>query len=86
MIHPIKKCRACDSVNLECVFELGNQALSGVFRSKNIDDILNQVINSKTLTWSGKRSNYLDYWNSEVESKFCELELDKINSTLGFDN
>ncbi len=53
---------------------------------KNIDDILNQVINSKTLTWSGKRSNYLDYWNSEVESKFCELELDKINSTLGFDN
>jgi len=53
---------------------------------KNIDEILTEVIHSNTLTWSGKRSNYSEYWNSHVESKFCELGLDKINSTLGFDD
>ena len=36
----IKNCRSCDSTNIEVVFELGEQVLSGVFRSENLDDIL----------------------------------------------
>lgn len=45
MTHQIKKCRACGSANLEKVFELGNQVLSGVFRSKDVDDILSGPLN-----------------------------------------
>ncbi len=39
MLTSIKKCRSCDSNNIRVVFKLGNQALSGVFRHKNLDDI-----------------------------------------------
>ena len=36
----INKCRACSSSSLKLVLELGNQALSGAFRSDNVDEIL----------------------------------------------
>ena len=45
MTSRVKKCRACGAASLEEVFKLGNQALSGVFRSKNIDDILAGPLN-----------------------------------------
>ena len=40
MLTAIKNCRSCRSKNIRVVFELGNQALSGVFRSKNLDNII----------------------------------------------
>ena len=40
MLNSIKNCRSCNSKNIKVVFELGNQALSGVFRSENLDDII----------------------------------------------
>lgn len=36
----IQNCRSCGSIDIEVVFELGEQTLSGVFRSENLDDIL----------------------------------------------
>ncbi|MDO9145892.1 MULTISPECIES: class I SAM-dependent methyltransferase [Comamonadaceae] len=36
----IKNCRSCGSSNIEAVFDLGEQMLSGVFRSANLDDII----------------------------------------------
>jgi len=36
----IKHCRSCDSKDIEVVFDLGEQMLSGVFRSENLDDII----------------------------------------------
>ena len=36
----IQNCRSCNSKDIDIVFDLGEQALSGVFRSVNIDDIL----------------------------------------------
>lgn len=36
---PIERCRACNSDNLELVFDLGNQVLTGVFLSKDLDKI-----------------------------------------------
>lgn len=36
----INCCRSCKSQDISVVFELGEQALSGVFRSKNLDDII----------------------------------------------
>ena len=36
----ILNCRSCDSTDIEVVFDLGEQTLSGVFRSENLDDIL----------------------------------------------
>ena len=35
----IKKCRSCNSSDIEVVFDLGDQVLSGVFRTDNLDDI-----------------------------------------------
>ena len=35
----IKNCRSCDSLDIKIVFKLGNQALSGIFLSKNVTDI-----------------------------------------------
>ena len=40
MIPSIQNCRACESAEIEVVFDLGMQALSGVFRSVNVNDIL----------------------------------------------
>ena len=40
MIPSIQNCRACESAEIEVVFDLGMQALSGVFRSVNVKDIL----------------------------------------------
>ena len=37
----IKNCRACGSFNINDVFELGDQYLSGVFRFENLDKIIN---------------------------------------------
>jgi hypothetical protein len=39
MTTTIYKCRSCDSTDIKDVFELGNQALSGVFLFKNLDSI-----------------------------------------------
>lgn len=39
MHTPITKCRSCHSDNLDLVFDLGNQVLTGVFLSKNLDKI-----------------------------------------------
>ena len=36
----IQNCRSCYSKDIEVVFDLGEQTLSGVFRSENLDDIL----------------------------------------------
>ena len=36
----IQNCRSCGSKDIEVVFDLGVQTFSGVFRSKNLDDIL----------------------------------------------
>ena len=35
----ISKCRSCGSDNTRDVFELGNQVLSGVFVSENLDSV-----------------------------------------------
>ena len=35
----LKKCRSCNSSNIEDVFDLGEQVLTGVFRSESLDDI-----------------------------------------------
>ena len=35
----IKNCRSCNSSNIEVVFDLGEQVLTGVFRSESLDDI-----------------------------------------------
>lgn len=35
----IKHCRSCDSTNIEVVFDLGEQVLTGVFQSDSLDDI-----------------------------------------------
>ena len=40
MTNCIQNCRSCGFTDLEIVFELGDQTLSGVFRSENLDDIL----------------------------------------------
>ena len=40
MLNSIKNCRSCNSKDIRVVFDLGNQALSGVFRSENLDDII----------------------------------------------
>jgi 2-polyprenyl-3-methyl-5-hydroxy-6-metoxy-1,4-benzoquinol methylase len=39
MTTSIKHCRSCDSTNIEVVFDLGEQVLSGVFQSESLDDI-----------------------------------------------
>lgn len=39
-ITPIKKCRSCNSIDLDIILELGNQMLSGVFRTEDLDNIL----------------------------------------------
>ena len=36
---PIKHCRSCDSTNIEVVFDLGEQVLTGVFQSESLEDI-----------------------------------------------
>ena len=39
MTTAIKHCRSCNSKNIEDVFDLGEQVLTGVFRSESLDDI-----------------------------------------------
>jgi 2-polyprenyl-3-methyl-5-hydroxy-6-metoxy-1,4-benzoquinol methylase len=39
MTTSIKKCRSCNSANIEVVFDLGEQVLTGVFQSESLDDI-----------------------------------------------
>jgi len=39
MNPPLKNCRSCNSSNIEDVFDLGEQVLTGVFRSESLDDI-----------------------------------------------
>lgn len=39
MIKSIQNCRSCNSSNIEVVFDLGEQVLTGVFRSESLDDI-----------------------------------------------
>ena len=39
-MHPsLKNCRSCNSSKIEDVFDLGEQVLTGVFRSESLDDI-----------------------------------------------
>ena len=59
------------------------------FVNKNIDThdieaVLNPTFSKNTLTKSGQRTNINEYWNEEVESKFCELGFDKLNHQLGY--
>ena len=59
------------------------------FVNKNIDThdieaVLNSTFSKNTLTKSGQRTNINEYWNEEVESKFCELGFDKLNHQLGY--
>lgn len=39
MIKSIQNCRSCNSSKIEVVFDLGEQVLTGVFRSDSLDDI-----------------------------------------------
>jgi hypothetical protein len=39
MIKSIQNCRSCNSSKVEVVFDLGEQVLTGVFRSDSLDDI-----------------------------------------------
>ena len=39
MITAIKNCRACNSANIDVVFDLGEQVLTGVFQSEALDEI-----------------------------------------------
>ena len=55
---------------------LGSPHLS----SENIDSILR----TETLTFSGERSNVIDYWNDKIESIFRQLKFDEINKKLGY--
>lgn len=39
MTTSIQNCRSCNSTNIEVVFDLGEQVLTGVFQSESLDDI-----------------------------------------------
>jgi len=71
--------------------ERRNQILSNLFHfvDKNIDkndldDIINSTFVKDTLTKSGERTNINEYWNEQVESKFCELGFNQLNHQLGY--
>jgi hypothetical protein len=58
----------------------------GLFLSEDhVRKILNECINKETITFSGKRTNYTDYWNDEVESVFKRFGFFNINKNMGYE-
>jgi len=49
------------------------------------EKILEHLIGSPTLTWSGERSKLELFWNDEVESLFIEIRGKEINQELGYE-
>jgi hypothetical protein len=46
--------------------------------------VLSAVIGQPTLTFSGRRSHWQDYWSDEVERWFCESGFQELNRRLGY--
>jgi hypothetical protein len=51
---------------------------------ENLYERLLNVFGSDTVTWSGKRSNWQEYWNEDVEDSFVKMEGESINCVLGY--
>ena len=45
---------------------------------------LTDSIGSETLTYSGKRSSYVDWWNDELEDLFIKFGFNHLNQALGY--
>lgn len=50
-----------------------------------IEKSLNDSIGAETLTYSGKRSLYGEWWNDELEDLFRSYEFDELNKIYGYE-
>lgn len=50
-----------------------------------IDKALSDSIGAETLTYSGKRSSYKDWWNGEVEDLFTHYGFKELNRLYGYE-
>jgi hypothetical protein len=50
----------------------------------NAVGILRECIGMQTRTYTGRRSNYADFWSDEAELEFRECELAAMNADLGY--
>ena len=50
-----------------------------------IDKALNGSIGTETLTYSGKRSSYTDWWNEELEDLFTHYGFKELNRIYGYE-
>jgi hypothetical protein len=55
-------------------------------RKSRIAPVLARVIGHDTMTYSGRRSDWRECWNDEVEQKFVDLGLRDLNQQLGYEN
>lgn len=58
----------------------------GVDNCNGYEQIINQTIGSETLTFSGSRTKWEDFWSDEVEVLFQHLGGVDINRELGYEN
>jgi hypothetical protein len=49
------------------------------------NDLIRNVFNVETLTWSGQRTDRGEYWSDEAEKIFKKIGGDKLNKILGYD-
>jgi len=54
-------------------------------RSIDFEDVLDSVLNTKTITWSGKRTQREHYWSPEVEEQFRRFGGMELNRRLGYE-
>ncbi len=50
-----------------------------------IDKALNDSLGAETLTFSGKRSSYAEWWNEELEDLFTQYGFKELNMLYGYD-
>jgi hypothetical protein len=50
-----------------------------------IDKALSDAIGAETLTYSGKRSSYEDWWNDELEELFTRYGFKDLNGIYGYE-
>lgn len=48
------------------------------------DQLITSVFGAQTMTWSGKRTCWKDYWSDRAEERFRKLGCDQLNRQLGF--
>ncbi len=51
----------------------------------SIEKALNNSIGAETLTYSGKRSSYEDWWNEELEDIFTQYGFKELNRLYGYE-